>query len=75
MTWTVSSKKEIIGLKVYIPYELGYIIYCPGNLPKKVLYNYEELSFNELHGVITRKTEFFISTAVRISNPTYVCMP
>jgi hypothetical protein len=28
--------------------------------------------FNGLHGVITQKIEFFITTAVRISNPTFV---
>jgi hypothetical protein len=36
--------------------------------------NRERFSFNGLHGVISYKTEFFITTAVRICNPTRVIL-
>jgi hypothetical protein len=30
------------------------------------------LSFNRIHGIMSQKTELFITTTVRTSNPTYV---
>jgi hypothetical protein len=31
-----------------------------------------EVAFNELHGVLSQTIELYITTAVRISNPTYM---